>query len=450
MAGNRALFALLPFLLLPPFLLAQEPDTSGTSFYIERGEEGERFVQRLAWERADYVYRYEVTVEAQDSSGAYAEIRREFRTENFIELSLVPGLYRYRIEVYNLLNRPAGNSGWIYFRVLPALQPELYSFTQEFLPPGGDDTVLILQGKNLQEGAEVYLRPTEGGGDPAAPLAYFTGDERVRLVFNRESLAPGRYRVYVRNPGGLETSLEITLAPPPRVVSGDADKAAGPGAAGEGAAAPVPEAAGTAGSVETAAADSDAAEDDAAETAAAELSAVPRRFFDLDISAGYAPLIPLYGYLFDPFHGLYPLGLSARLDFMFIRQSWGDLGLELAPSWNMLTAGAAEMQMGTVYLNGLYQWWFPNRTMALIFRLGGGIGLLYRTRDDGLGSIFTWVLSMDAGISFRWYAKMVQNFRWKAFNTLYAEIGVDYGHLFTVDFPQPGYIRPVLGLGWRF
>jgi hypothetical protein len=459
MADNRALFLMVPFLLLPGLLRGQEPGPSaGGSFYIDRSGEEERFIQRLVWERADYAYRYEIALEARDDSGAYAEIRREFRTENFIELSLVPGLYRYRITVYNLLNRPAGSSQWIYFRVLPALQPELYSFTQEFLPSGEGGTALVLQGKNLQEGAELYLRPMEPGGDPVAPLASVTEGDRARLVFDRESLAPGRYRAHIRNPGGLETSLDITVMPPPPVVDDGAPAGVDDAPAAEIAAADTtgPEtAAAEEGDADTATeaagiADAGAAEGSTAD--AADAGAVPPRFFDLNISAGYAPLIPLYGYLFDPFNGLYPLGFSARLEFIPFRRSWGDLGVELAPSWNMLRADATKMQMGTVYLNGLYQWWFPNQAMALIFRLGGGVGLFYGTRDSGLssGSIFTWVLSVDGGIAFRWYVKTIQNFRRKSPSSLYVEIGLEYGHFFAADSPQPGYIRPVLGLGWRF
>jgi hypothetical protein len=412
MADRRPLFfILLPLFLLPRFLSGQEPPPeTGGSFYIERTGEEERFIQRFVWEKTEHAYRYEITIEEQNSAGEYTEIYKESRTSNFIELSLPPNLYRYQITVYNLLDRPAGISGWIPFRVFPALQPELYSFSQEFAPGGeGDlrDTEIILYGKNLTEGAEVYLRPMDTGENPIVPSAYLSSGERARLVFNREPPAPGRYRVYVKNPGGLETSLEITVHPP-AALSAD-----------------VP-------SVDTVP-DGDSG------------------YGGIYVSAEYAPLIPISGYLFDPFdQTFYPAGASLRLDIVPIARSWGDLGLELAPSWAMLRSGSTKIHIGTFHLNGLYYRWLPKRTMAFIFRLGAGTGFVYGTNgDQNSDSIFTWMFSADGGIFFRWFAPIVYNFRWIARRTLYFEIGAEYTYLFAKDSPA-GYVKPVLGIGWRF
>jgi hypothetical protein len=88
-----ALAAALFMAFFPPcFLAGQEsPPESGGSFYIEQTGEEVRFIQRLVWEKAEYAYRYEIAVERENDSGEYAEIHREFRTENFIDLSLAPG-----------------------------------------------------------------------------------------------------------------------------------------------------------------------------------------------------------------------------------------------------------------------------------------------------------------------------------------------------------------------
>jgi hypothetical protein len=404
MADRRfLLFILPPLLLLPALLPGQEPPEGGGSFYIERTGEEERFIQRLAWEAADYAYRYEITIEKEDGAGGYAEIRRESQTEHFIELSLAPGSYRYRIQVYNLLNRPAGISGWTYFRVFPAVQPELYSFSQEFLP-AGEEVAIILDGRNLIEGAEVYLKPADTGGNPAAPLAYLPLGERARLVFNREALPPGRYRVYVKNPGGLESSLEITVNPPPVPADPSPPPPAAVPALSAGDSAPRP--------------------------------------FDLYVQAEYAPLIPVSGYTFDPFNQtFYPGGASLRMGIIPIMQSWGDLGLELAPSWGMMESGSTTIQTGTFHLNGLYHRRFFEGSMVFIFRLGAGVSLVYGTAG-GSNSIFTWIFSAGGGIFLRWFAPPPR----RAF---YLEAGAEYTHLFAKDSPA-GYARPVLGAGWSF
>jgi hypothetical protein len=423
MADRRALsfILLLLFFLLPGFLPGQEP---------EDAEGEEQFIQRLVWEKTEHTYRYEITVEMENGSGEYAEIHRESRIENFIELSLSPGLYRYRIEVYNLLNRSAGFSEWIPFRVLPALQPELWSFSQEFL--SGPQMAITLYGKNLVEGAELYLQPLKTG-EPLTPLELLLSGERVRLVFDQNALTPGRYRVYVRNPGGLESSLDITVEAPPPLAAGEDGGAspAGPTTvppAGQPAVSP------------------------AGPAPAGDSGDVPRRFFNMYLSAEYAPLIPLTGYLFDPFTQVfYPGGVSFRIGVIPIRQSWGDLGLELAPSWNMLKAGGITIHMGTLHLNGVYQWWFFRQTMVFLFRLGAGINLEYGTGggDQDSGSIFTWMVSAGSGIFLRWFMPPIQNSRRDPRRTFYLETGAEYIHLFAKDSPT-GYIKPVLGAGWRF
>jgi hypothetical protein len=269
---------------------------------------------------------------------------------------------------------------------------------------------IILHGRNFAEGAELYLQPIDAVGDPIRPTAVFSSGESIRLTFE-EPPAPGRYRAYVKNPGGLESSLEIIVEPPEPPVAEDSGPAVSP----------------------------DTAEDS-------------RRPFDIYVTAAYSPLIPLYGYLFEQIDASFSLGgASARIGFVFSKPSRGDLGLELAPSWNMLKADSITMHLYPLHVNGIYQLWLPGEK-TLIFRLGAGINLIYGTNSDAQneGSIFTWMPSVNGGIAFRWFVQGFQNFRWITYRTLYFEIGVDYTHIFAADSPQPGYIRPFLGIGWRF
>ncbi|MDR1375023.1 MAG: hypothetical protein LBJ24_08640 [Treponema sp.] len=411
MAGRKLLFAFLVLVSVIPPLCGQE----GGSFHIERTEEGEQFIQRFLWDAVEHAYRYEVRIEEQDDAGAYTEILQESREENFIELSLAPGSYRYRIQAYNILNQSSENSEWIYFRVLPALRPELYSFTQGFsrssVGSSEDLTEIILHGMNLQEGADWYLVSPETAASPIRPLDYLLLEEGARLVFNTESLPPGRYKVYIRNPGGLESSLEITVTPPPPSIAGPPD---------------VIIAAGTPAGTNT----------------------VPGGFGSWSpyISVEYAPPIPLYGYLFEHFdQNFYPLGIALRLGVFPFKKSWGDLGLEAAPHWTMLKTnfeGAEQTaHLAELHLNGIYQKRFPNQVMALTFRLGGGISFVYGSSNNTQSSesILTWMPSVSGGISFKWFV----------YKLLYIETGAEYTHIFSVE-PSPGYIKPFLGAGWLF
>jgi hypothetical protein len=422
MADRRLpLFILLPLVLAPGVLPGQEPPETGGSFYIDRTGGEERFIQRLVWEKPDYAYRYEITIEVRDGAGGYAEIRRESRTENFIELSLAPGSYRYRIQVYNLLDHPAGVSGWTPFRVIRAIQPELHSFSWNAPPGEGNRRVeLVLRGANLADGGEARLRPA-GGGVDVRPLAYHPAGGSARLVFNREALPPGRCRVYVANPGGLEASLEITVNPPAAAEPPPAEPAA-PAAAEPSAAAEPAGGAGAAG---------------------------PRSRY---VSAEYAPLIPLDGYLFPPSgQSVYPGGASLRLGLIPLSRPWGDLGLELAPAWNMLNAGSVVIHLGAVHLNGLYQRWFFDQTLSLAVRLGAGISLVYGTNsaEQSSGSIFTWIIAANGGIALRWFLPAPAGPRTAARRSFYLEAGAEYIQLFARD-SFTAYGKPFLGAGWRF
>ncbi|MDR1375064.1 MAG: hypothetical protein LBJ24_08850 [Treponema sp.] len=430
MADRKRLFFILLVLVpvMPP-LFGQEGEVS--SFHIERTEAGERFIQRLLWDKADYAYRYEVRIEEQNGDGVYTEMLRESGEENFIELSLAPGSYRYRIRAYNILNRPSENSAWIYFRILPALQPELYSFTQGFSrnDRGSSEelTEIILQGRNLQEGADVYLASPETDASPTRPLDYLPLEEGARLIFNTESLPPGRYRVYVRNPGGLESSLEITVAPPPPSIADTPDA--------------VPDAGAPPG---------DTSDDAVTDTVipSGDADTVPGGFGSWSpfVSAEYAPPIPLYGYLFEHFdRNFYPLGASFRFGVLPFKKNWGDLGLEAAPHWTMLKTDFEGVRqtahLAALHLNGIYQRWFPNQTTALTFRLGGGISFVYGINENPQSSesILTWMPSVSGGLSFKWFV----------YKLLYIEIGAEYTHVFSAE-PSPGYIKPFLGAGRRF
>jgi hypothetical protein len=146
----------------------------------------------------------------------------------------------------------------------------------------------------------------------------------------------------------------------------------------------------------------------------------------------------------------YPGGASARIAVIFLMPSWGDLGLELAPSWNMLNAGAITIHLYPLHLNGIYQLRLPGQNTALVFRLGGGINLMRGTNSQSSGSFFTWIPSAAVGAAFRWFIQGTQNFRRTASGTFYLEVGAEYTHVFSVDSPQLDYIRPSIGAGWRF
>jgi len=125
-----------------------------------------------------------------------------------------------------------------------------------------------------------------------------------------------------------------------------------------------------------------------------------------------------------------PAGAAVRLGVTSPKSTSFNVGLELAVSLLAFEAEPpkAALQAGTVNANVLAQLWFPDRTKAFTFRVGGGPSLL----QDRLGTY------LNLGASFLWLFQ----------EHLYVEIGLDGASLNT-DSTSP-CIRPWIGMGWQF
>ena len=391
--SGGCLFIAVFFLAVLP-LFAQESEgrysdvTEDAFYYIEEVEGEIRFMQRFTWGRDEYDYRYEVTIEQKEDDGSWKEILRESREENYIEVSLPPGNYRYQVVVYNLLDKEEYAMDMLPFEIFLAVQPGIVSVSpHEFLLDEDTEWEIDLTGRNFEEGAELFLQqgnrritPRETEFDPQ-----HTG---ARLIFALQDLVPGRYTVCIKNPGGLESAWE-------------------------------------------------------------HFNIAWRKPFDLNLSAGYAPLIPLTGELNKVLENTpMPLGFIARISFVPFKRQWGYLGVELAPSWNFLSAPISSYKVRShvisVQLHGLYQRWFIRQVLALNVRLGAGFSTLADMYVDygrgGSEHISATMFSADGGISLQWLF----------YKSWFVEIGADYTHFFAKDNANPGYLRPAITVGWQF
>jgi hypothetical protein len=377
---------------LPSTLAAQE--TTGT-YFVRQSESGEQtIVQRLFWPGDENASRYEVVVES-GGTDAFAEIHRESTEESYIDISLGPGRYRYQVRVFNLLNQAEYATNWASFNIILALQPEIAAYTPNIIYIYEDYRwELRVTGKNLEEDGEAYLVPLEDPGNPdartpIAPEEYIPSGEAALLVFNAGELLPGAYRIFIRNPGGLEAS-------------------AGP------------------------------------------VEIEPFRPSDVQFSVGYAPLLPLYGYLFDMLDsGFAPLGMDLRLSFVFFKRPWGFLGAETNFHLHYLVSESKNAALSVFITGGelslLYRKLLPPQGLVFNARLGAGLSaaplhLPLDFENYTTDPLTSWVPLGVLGVSLEW--------RFVPF--LYAELGTDYVQLFSRDKPQPGFLRPFLNLGWKF
>lgn len=387
-------------------------DTSGkavtgdsSSYFIRETEEGVHFIQKIEWEPVDNILRYEVIIDQRyGNSERYNEVIRRSVEQPFIEISIPPGNYRYKVLVYNLLNRLDGESDYLYFSVFKAVQPRIDEITpRNFYMDEDQPRQVTLIGENFVLGAKIYLVPiresitnnaeNQRGVLVPVDLKYSDIGDTVDLIFNEKDLIIDNYRIVVVNPGGLTSTFESLVI----------------------------------------------------------------RFqkpIDINVHIGYSPLIPIsagafhntYYEVFE--NAFYPVGFTARASFVPIKQMFGYFGLELSPFYNYVktdrdTYIASTHVMGTV-LSFLYQKPFMSKKLVLNARLGAGFASylnMYFDYKNGITSepMNTWFPAIQGGASVQYFV----------YKKAFAELGLDVKAFFADGMPTL-YIGPVLTAGWQF
>ncbi|MDR1506621.1 MAG: hypothetical protein LBI67_05915 [Treponema sp.] len=216
-ALRQAAFLLLSA-ILPYHPAAQEqswnPGKEGSYFMDDSGE-NPRFIQRLSWYPEQYALFYELIIE-ELSGETYREIFRTTTAEDHADISLPPGLYRYRIQSYDLFEKPSGNPSWARLEILPALRPELFGVEKDALYK--QNGTLAVTGRNIAEGALAVLRNRKTGSEETGVLHTEADGGSGRAVFSSFP-KKGIYDLTVINPGGLRDSFgPVSLSPSPENV----------------------------------------------------------------------------------------------------------------------------------------------------------------------------------------------------------------------------------------
>ncbi len=88
--------------------------------------------QYLDWdeENPEYVFHYEVVIESfSEKTSTFEEINRIMTEDNSSKVQvnplLPPGVYRYKVISYNLVDVPEVESNWFEFKIYKAYQPEI-------------------------------------------------------------------------------------------------------------------------------------------------------------------------------------------------------------------------------------------------------------------------------------------------------------------------------------
>jgi hypothetical protein len=284
-------------------------------------------------------------------------------------------------------------SEWTGIRVFVAKQPAAESCSPAvyFVDSLEEQFTLTIRGRNLVEEAELYITARKAGADPVRPssVTYSADEGSITAVFRVEGLELGAYEITIINPGGMK-----------QVQGG--------------------------------------------------FSVGFSRPLDINVSLGYAPVLPLYGYLFDTYdEAFYPPGFYGRVSVVPVKRLWGWIGFELAPHYaNLKTENSRYRLTGhmvNVYTDLLYQKWMRHFTLALNLRFGGGLATLSNVKfshKDGSQSESTGtvVFALNTGASVQWLV-------WK---NMFVEAGMEYTQLLSSQSPVPGFIRFNAAVGRRF
>ncbi|MDR2257601.1 MAG: hypothetical protein LBE14_00475 [Treponema sp.] len=119
-APRGAAKAFLPLLFFfSAALAAQEQAPYREQAPAAEESEDPRIFQRLSWIPEEYALRYELRIEALSTDGIYRPVLQESTEENYLVVSLPAGIYRYRVQSYDLLDKPVEDPPWIRLSILP-------------------------------------------------------------------------------------------------------------------------------------------------------------------------------------------------------------------------------------------------------------------------------------------------------------------------------------------
>ena len=110
------------------------------------------FSQRIEWRADEGAYKFRVQVESDGK-----RVLEKETEQNFLNLDLEPGKYRYRVYVYDFLGRESSVSEWTDFEIFKAAAPEIRTVQQNVSTTKKGNVELSVDIENISEGSTVEL-----------------------------------------------------------------------------------------------------------------------------------------------------------------------------------------------------------------------------------------------------------------------------------------------------
>ena len=390
------LCAIVFFLCLPSAYaqapIAQQADET-THYFIEEGEHGSVLYQRLSWQAVEDIFGYEFELEKKDDNGKWRRIDKKLVKDNFTDVSLPPGSYRYKITVINLLEQAEASSAYRNFEILIAHQPEVNSVSPQliYLDEFFDGT-FAASGAYFLRHTVFFLNKQGSVPIPLVPAELSKDGKKARFELNLNKFNPGVYTFTVRDISGLTDKSKTVIFKFQKPV----DAYASVGYAFTG-------------------------------------------------FAGHSVFKTYYN------RSVAPLGGIFRFSLVPVKRTYGHFGFNLTYSAAMMNSKHEYYRLNgtlmTAQLNAVYIYPLIKHRLNLDVHAGFGAVFLVNSRFvfDGSGGVespayWYWGPGIDAGTSLQLL---------NVFKKMYVEAGVEHFIVFRKGMPKY-IVQPEVSVGWMF
>lgn len=214
--------AVFLLLFLPLGILAEngvsgknnsDKSTAGKNYFIREDDNGTVLIQRLSWESVEDILAYEFELEQKTGGSVWKLLEKKRTKENYIDLSLPPAGYRYRVTVINLLEQPEATSNYRYFDVKIAHQPEVTSVSPKTVHFDDIyDEFVTVYGKNFYNDTTFSLVKIGGEAIKGEIIELDKSGTNAKIKFNINKIEPGKYGFTVTDISGLyDDSQKMTF-----------------------------------------------------------------------------------------------------------------------------------------------------------------------------------------------------------------------------------------------
>lgn len=176
----------------------------------------QNFKQVLRWNADPSVLEYKV--EIQDNAGR--SIQSTTTENNYLDLSLKEGSYKYKITAYDLLGRESVSTNWISFEVAVAKQPEIsHSRNLEALGEDGKSLELdvsvddvtsdtVAQLVNVKDGSVISGQLILDGASSSTVSGLTISETHHASKARFYDVPEGHWKLVIKNPSGYSTESD--------------------------------------------------------------------------------------------------------------------------------------------------------------------------------------------------------------------------------------------------